>query len=324
MMSSYDNIFKMLSSDPNLTARNEAALLEPFTYITSQPGKEIRTKLIDAFNTWMNVPTDQLQIIKRVVNMLHAASLLVDDIQDDSQLRRGNPVAHKIYGVPQTINTANYVCFIAFKELFALREKNAAVCPREAVDAIVAEELLCLHRGQGLDILWRDSLHCPEEEEYIGMVNDKTGGMLRIGVRLMMACCTTNIDVDYVPIGNLIAVYFQIRDDLMNLQSQEYNDNKGFAEDLTEGKFSFPVIHSIHANMEDTRVLNVLQRRPTTPTLKKHAISYLKNQTKSFDYTLSVLENLEAQTREEIQRLGGNPGLEKIMDILHVDPAKLS
>jgi geranylgeranyl diphosphate synthase, type III len=87
-------------------------LLEPYTYITSNPGKEIRGAMIDAFNTWLNVPEDKLKIISRVVSMLHSASLLyvttvwtvlqteptniyfsvrVDDIEDDSQLRRGQP-----------------------------------------------------------------------------------------------------------------------------------------------------------------------------------------------------------------------------------------
>lgn len=52
------------------------ALLEPFTYITSNPGKEIRGQLIEAFNTWLRVPDDKLGVIARLVNMLHAASLL--------------------------------------------------------------------------------------------------------------------------------------------------------------------------------------------------------------------------------------------------------
>lgn len=69
---------------------------------------------------------------------------------------------------------------------------------------------------------------------------------------------------------------------------------------------------------------DVLQKRPTTPTLKIHTINYLKNETKSFDYTLSVLANLEAQTRAEIARLGGNKGLEGIMDLLHVPTAHAS
>lgn len=64
--------------------------------------------------------------------------------------------------------------------------------------------------------------------------------------------------------------------------------------------------------------LDVLQKRPTTPTLKVHTIRYLEEHTKSFDYTLSVLDKLEAQTRAEIARLGGNKKLEAIMDLLHV------
>lgn len=61
---------------------------------------------------------------------------------------------------------------------------------------------------------------------------------------------------DYVPLVNLISIFFQIRDDYMNLQSAEYEDNKGFAEDLTEGKFSFPVVHGVRADMGDRRILS--------------------------------------------------------------------
>jgi len=210
------------------------------------------------------------------------------------------------------------VYFLAFKELFALRTDSPSTTPQD-LDALVTDELLSLHRGQGQEILWRDSLRCPSEEEYIRMVNNKTGGLLRIGIKLMMACCTTNTEVNYVPLVNLIGVFFQIRDDLMNLLSAEYTSHKGFAEDLTEGKFSFPVVHGIHADKSNRQVMNVLQKRPTTPTLKIHTIDYLKNETKSFAYTQSVLTNLEAQTRNEIAKLGGNKGLEAIIDLLHVN-----
>jgi geranylgeranyl diphosphate synthase type 3 len=47
--------------------------------------------MIESFNTWLNVPADKLKVIGKVVSMLHHASLLVDDIEDDSQLRRGSP-----------------------------------------------------------------------------------------------------------------------------------------------------------------------------------------------------------------------------------------
>ncbi|KAL0955555.1 hypothetical protein HGRIS_001794 [Hohenbuehelia grisea] len=324
MADKYNSVLDILSNSGAWTEQKETAILEPYTYISANPGKEIRGKMIEAFNVWLQVRPEQLDGITKIVNMLHTASLLVDDIEDDSQLRRGNPVAHKIYGIPQTINTANYVFFQAFKELIALRQTSASAYDSSGrslpdLDSLVTEELLCLHRGQGLEILWRDSLQCPTEEEYIGMVNNKTGGLLRLGIKLMMACATTNTDIDYIPLVNLIGIYYQIRDDYMNLQSAEYSDNKGFAEDLTEGKFSFPVVHSIHADQTNRQVLNVLQKRPATPTLKRHTVAYMRDHTKSFEYTLAVIHNIEQQTRAEIARLGGNVGLDKIMDALHVD-----
>ncbi|KAI0644914.1 terpenoid synthase [Trametes meyenii] len=325
------DVRRIINETDSWSEANEAALLEPFTHIFSIPGKEIRGQMIAAFNSWLYVPSDKLAVISKVVSMLHTASLLVDDIEDDAQLRRGVPVAHKIYGVPQTINSANYVYFLAYQELFLLRsgirtEVRASedyppkrLVPFNELDRIVTAELLSLHRGQGLELLWRDSLQCPTEEEYVSMVNNKTGGLFRVAVKLMMACSTTSIEVDYVPLVNLFGVYFQIRDDYMNLQSDQYTENKGFAEDLTEGKFSFPIVHGVRADTTNRQILNVLQKRPTTPTLKKHTISYLKEHTKSFDYTIGVMDNLETQIREEIARLGGNQRLEKIMDALHVE-----
>ncbi|RPD57345.1 terpenoid synthase [Lentinus tigrinus ALCF2SS1-7] len=320
----------ILATATTWSESNESALLEPFTHIYSVPGKEIRGQMIEAFNSWLQVPEDKLKVISKVVSMLHTASLLIDDIEDDAQLRRGVPVAHKIYGIPQTINSANYVYFLAYQQLFALRsgigvdaetssDATKRLVPFKELDRIVTEELMSLHRGQGLELLWRDSLQCPTEEQYVSMVNDKTGGLFRVAVKLMMACSTTNIDVDYVPLVNLFGIYFQIRDDYMNLQSTQYTENKGFAEDLTEGKFSFPVVHGVRADASNRQILNVLQKRPTTPTLKTHTINYLRDHTKSFDYTLDVMEDLETQIKVEIARLGGNPKLEKIMDALHVE-----
>ncbi|KAG8701508.1 geranylgeranyl pyrophosphate synthetase [Ceratobasidium sp. 395] len=314
----YDNLLPQLSEPPEWRPQSETAILEPFTYITANPGKDMRSRLIEAFNYWLKVPQKELGIIAHVVSMLHNASLMMDDVEDDSQLRRGAPVAHKIYGIPQTINTANYVYFLAYQELFKLRNDQASSRTKD-LDRVVTDELLNLHRGQGLDLLWRDTLTCPTESEYIEMVNNKTGGLFRIAIKLMMALSPVEPVVDYVPLVNLIGVYFQIRDDYMNLQSNTYASNKGFAEDLTEGKFSFPVVHSIRADTTNRQVLNVLQKRPGTPTLKKHVISYMDTQTNTFEYTREVLRKLDTQTRAEVERLGGNAGLTKFIDSMKID-----
>ncbi|KAF9229938.1 isoprenoid synthase domain-containing protein, partial [Melanogaster broomeanus] len=264
-LSSYDNFLSTIGGSPNWcqwTAEREQVLLEPFTYIASNPGKNIRGRLITAFNYWLNVPKEKLEAIDRVIDMAHNASLIIkrlvhriDDIEDDSELRRGRPVAHKVYGIPQTVNSANYVCHLAYQELRNSLQSSVdqVVDGREPVDrllrvgdldAIWTEELIRLHRGQGLDIYWRDAGICPTEE-YIDMALGKASGVLRLSVRIIMTCATTNTRVNYVPLADLIGVYCQIRDDYMNLQSQEYTDTKGLADDISEGKFSFPVIHGI-------------------------------------------------------------------------------
>jgi len=91
-------------------------LLEPYKYLLEIPGKGVRSRLILAFNQWLQIDKTSLTAISEIIDMLHTASLLVDDIEDNSKLRRGVPVAHLIYGVPATINCANYVYFLALEK----------------------------------------------------------------------------------------------------------------------------------------------------------------------------------------------------------------
>ncbi|KIJ66067.1 hypothetical protein HYDPIDRAFT_110204 [Hydnomerulius pinastri MD-312] len=328
-LSSYDNFLSTIEKPATWwSPEREKVLLEPFTYIASSPGKNIRGMLIAAFNIWLKVPKAQLEAITRVIDMAHNASIMIDDIEDDSELRRGKPVAHKVYGIPQTINCANYVYYLAYRDLReSLRSSGSQnvegtdstdrVLKPEDLDLIWNEEVMHLHRGQGLDILWRDSHTCPTEEEYIGMALGKASGVLRLSVKILMAYATTNTTVNYVPLTDLIGIYSQIRDDYMNLYSKEYTDTKGLADDISEGKFSFPVIHGIRESPESTEIMDILKQRPKTPTLKHKAIAYLKDTTHSFDYTLNVMRSLEKQIREEVARLGGNPILEALLNKVH-------
>ncbi|OBZ85510.1 Geranylgeranyl pyrophosphate synthase [Choanephora cucurbitarum] len=285
----------------------EDILLEPYNYLISHPGKEIRTKLISAFNSWLDVPKDAVDVINKVVGMLHNASLMIDDVQDDSDLRRGVPVAHHIYGVPQTINTANYVIFIALQEVMKLNNPEMMnVC---------IEELTNLHKGQGIELYWRDSLTCPTEEEYIDMVNNKTSGLLRLAVRLMQAASQS--EIDYTPLVNLIGIHFQVRDDYMNLQSTTYTNNKGFCEDLTEGKFSFPIIHAIRRDVSNRQLLNIISQKPTNVEVKKYALDIIQR-TGTFEYVQEYLRRKEEEILAEINRLGGNPLLEKYIETIRI------
>eukprot|EP01094_Clydonella_sp_ATCC50884_P028286 TRINITY_DN843_c0_g1_i4.p2 TRINITY_DN843_c0_g1~~TRINITY_DN843_c0_g1_i4.p2 ORF type:complete len:356 (-),score=108.10 TRINITY_DN843_c0_g1_i4:1190-2161(-) len=280
-------------------------LEEPYAYLLSVPGKGIRVKLLNAFNQWFKVSKEVVDEVGKVVQMLHTASLLIDDIEDNSKLRRGIPVAHLVYGVPSTINCANYMYFRAMEECTKLG--NA-----EATQAFL-EEMVRLHHGQGYDIFWRDNNTCPSEEDYIRMVIDKTGGLFRLGVRMLQAFSVNK--TDYVPLVNNMGLFFQIRDDYMNLKSEEYAQNKSFAEDLSEGKFSFPIIHSVSTNPHDRRLLNILRQRPEDIDLKKYAVDYM-NATGSIDYTRTRIFQIRDELFEQLDAHGGNEFLRALIEKL--------
>ncbi|XP_073978997.1 geranylgeranyl pyrophosphate synthase quemao [Rhodnius prolixus] len=281
----------------------EEKLLQPFTYILQVPGKQIRTKLAHAFNYWLEIPPDKLQCVGEIIQMLHNSSLLIDDIQDNSILRRGIPVAHSIYGVASTINAANYVFFLALDKVLALGHPEATT--------VYTEQLLELHRGQGMEIYWRDNFTCPTEDEYKTMTIKKTGGLFMLAVRLMQLF--SDHKADYTKLAGILGLYFQIRDDYCNLCSKEYTENKSFCEDLTEGKFSFPIIHAIHSQPDDKQVFNILRQRTRDVEVKKYCISLLEK-FGSFAYTREVLTALCGEARKEVVSLGGNPHLEAILD----------
>lgn len=285
----------------------EKVVCGPFDYLFAHPGKDFRAELINAFDAWLDVPPASLDIITRVVGMLHTASLLVDDVEDSSSLRRGLPVAHNIFGVAQTINSANYIYFCALRELQRLG--NPA-----AVD-VYAHELLHLHRGQGMDLFWRDTLTCPTEEDYLEMVGNKTGGLFRLGVKLMQAESAPHADC--TPLVNLIGLIFQVRDDYMNLSSPEYSHNKGLCEDLTEGKFSFPVIHAIRSDPSNLQLLNILGQKTADLEVKRYAVAYMER-TGSFEYTRRVVDVLITRARALVEEIdagrGRAKGLLKILD----------
>ncbi|XP_068631503.1 terpene synthase isoform X1 [Battus philenor] len=303
-------------------------ILMPYTYILQVPGKQIRKKLSLAFNYWLKVSDDKLRAIGEIIQMLHNSSLLmireymteteqvrrksqvlklksVDDIQDNSILRRGIPVAHSIYGIASTINAANYAMIMALEKTLELGHPEAT--------AVYTEQLLQLHRGQGMEIYWRDNFQCPSEEEYKQMTIKKTGGLFMLAIRLMQLF--SNNKSDFSRLSSILGLYFQIRDDYCNLCLQEYSENKSYCEDLTEGKFSFPIVHAIRNQNADNQVLHILRQRTRDVEVKRYCVSLLER-LGSFKYTRDALEALDADARAEVAHLGGNPLLEALLDEL--------
>ena len=299
--------------------QKDKIVMGPYDYLYAHPGKDFRTSLVQAFAAFLKVPSASLAVITKVVGMLHTSSLLIDDVQDNSTLRRGIPVAHNIFGTAQTINSANYVYFLALQELQNLKNRDAAI-------HIFTIELLNLHRGQGMDLYWRDTLTCPTEDDYLEMVQNKTGGLFRLAVQLMQAESAESETIDCVPLVNLMGLVFQICDDCLNLSSSTYTKNKGLCEDLTEGKFSFPIIHAVRSNPANLQLINILKLKTQDDDVKRYAVTCMEN-AGSFQYAKKVVKELKSKAAKLISALDQGTGkgdeVRRILDQMDVESTPL-
>jgi len=302
-----------------------ARLLAPFNYVYLQNGKKMRDQFISGINHWYKLETSLASKISVLWDKLHNASLVIDDIEDYSELRRGKPAAHLVYGVPLSINAANYMYFEVLGDLMELKN------PEDIT--IFTEQMLILHHGQGMDLYWRDhhefkesediisiqneeidfSSQFPKEEDYMDIIVKKTSGQFVFAFRLMNAFSQEK-DKDGLRLGELVGLCFQIRDDLMNLVSAEYTDTKGFCEDISEGKLSFPVIHALNKNSfskeKRLRLWNILRMKTTDPEIKEEALDILE-ESGAISYTETLLFKLKLEIKAEIDKLGGNPVLDE-------------
>ncbi|RCI17301.1 hypothetical protein L249_2460 [Ophiocordyceps polyrhachis-furcata BCC 54312] len=278
----------------------EKIVLAPFDYLHSLPSKNVRSKAIDALNGWYRVPDRSLAAIKSILHLLHSSSLMLDDIEDGSSLRRGKPAAHVLFGVSQTINSANYLFAIALEELSNLSSRKAY--------SIFASELRNLHLGQGMDLYWTCQVHCPTEAEYMMMIDGKTGGLFRLLGRLLQSESPVGSELDIEKLATMLGRYFQIRDDYQNLCSADYADQKGFCQDLDEGKFSLPLIHMLGHSQRSQLAWSMLHEGRRTGSImyeSKRLILDMMRQSGSLEYTKGVLRKLEGVIEMEVWKAEG-------------------
>ncbi|KAL3470496.1 putative geranylgeranyl diphosphate synthase [Aspergillus californicus] len=283
----------------------EQILQAPYDYITALPSKRLREQAIDALNAWCHLPASKLEIIKSILTILHNASLMLDDLEDGSDLRRGKPATHTIFGLGQTVNSANYQLVRALREVQKLGD------PRSLL--IFTDELENLATGQAMDLYWTSNLICPSLHEYFAMIDNKTGGLFRLLARLMALHSTSPIQVDLTDFTNRLGRYFQTRDDYQNLVSAEYTKQKGFCEDFEEGKFSLPMIHLMQALPNNYVLKNLLTQRRVKGTAthaQKQTLLDLMKQSGSLQFTKDFLHILYSDLKNSLAELDRKFGVE--------------
>src|SRR4051794_21005643 len=107
---------------------------------------------------------------------------------------------------------------------------------------------------------------------------------------------------DCRPLVDTLGIIYRVRDDYQNLRSGLYAQQNGFGEDLTEGKFSFPIIHSISSAPDNTHLINIMRKRTEDEAIKVSAIRYIES-TGSFEYCRQQLDILQMEALNIVEQL---------------------
>lgn len=294
--------FISLSSYSGEIELDQSALIAPCEYIRSLPSKDIRKKLIDAFNIWFQLPTNLTTVIGEIINDLHNASLILDDIQDDSLLRRGSPATHCIFGNAQSINSATYMFMSTCLRMQSLQLSNST-----AMNTLL-KGMMDLFVGQSWELKWKFHVRCPSVSEYLAMIDGKTGAMFTMLIRLMHCMSGSNASlVEFDRFATLLGRFYQVRDDYINLQDEKYSEQKGFCEDLDEGKFSFPIVAC--CNSDSTAgdiILGLFRHGQGGATLSRNTKVYMLDLVKgsgAFEATWELLQELNKEMCEALAKL---------------------
>jgi octaprenyl-diphosphate synthase len=204
---------------------------------------------------------DSLDDLTTLVELPHNGSLIVDDIEDGADQRRGGPAIHLVHGVDMAINTGNFLYFVP---TYLIENCGLDEAAQYRLTKLYLRTMRRLHLGQGLDIVWHnDHTAFPAAADYLQMCRFKTGALARLAAELGAAAAGAP-DTDVEAVGTLwedIGVGFQILDDVKNLVSG--NPGKRRGDDIVEGKKSLPsLLHAERVSDGGAALLKLFSQVP--------------------------------------------------------------
>lgn len=226
--------------------------------------------------------------------LAHNGTIMVDDVEDNSILRRGKPCTHKIFGIDLAINDGNLMYYLPLTLLFK-NTKGLSNEKRVKIYDIYSREMLKLSFGQAFDIYWHQGKgKGVREEDYLQMAIYKTGALARLSAEVGVVLGDGNKEqLDRLgSFAATIGVAFQIQDDVLNLiPSKKWGKELG--EDIKEGKRSLLVLHALRNSdkKDKDRLLQILNSENKTKKTVDEAIEIIKKY-KSIEYAKEKAKTL--------------------------------
>jgi geranylgeranyl pyrophosphate synthase len=217
----------------------ERSLLGDARAFLARPGKAFRARVIEACHALAGGhDVSAVQPCVEAVELLHAGSLIVDDIEDEAEVRRGLPALHRTIGVPRALNTGNWLYFVALTKLHAL------ALPSDLAIEVLQAAHVCLarcHEGQALDL--GTSIADVKKSEVLALAH--TTSRLKTGALFGFACALGGYAAEASPsqraalaaFGERVGVALQLLDDVGSVVAPERHEKA--REDLRARRVSW-------------------------------------------------------------------------------------
>lgn len=204
-------------------------------YIITAGGKRIRPALLLLMAGALGYKGTQHHNLAAVVEFIHTATLLHDDVVDESTLRRGFPTANKRFGNPASVLVGDFLYSRAFQMMVDAQDMRVMEVLAEATNVIAEGEVLQLMQMHDSTL---------DENAYLRVIRSKTAKLFEASTRLaaILAKSPPEVEEACAEYGQALGTAFQVIDDLLDYDGETQELGKNLGDDLREGKSTLPLI----------------------------------------------------------------------------------
>ncbi|WP_067705988.1 MULTISPECIES: octaprenyl diphosphate synthase [unclassified Erwinia] len=207
-------------------------------YIISGGGKRIRPMIAVLSARALNYTGKQHVTVAALIEFIHTATLLHDDVVDESDMRRGKATANAAFGNAASVLVGDFIYTRAFQMMTSLGSLRVLALMSEAVNVIAEGEVLQLMNCNDPDIT---------EESYMRVIYSKTARLFEAASQssAILADATPAQEKALQDYGRFIGTAFQLIDDLLDYSADGQTLGKNVGDDLSEGKPTLPLLHAM-------------------------------------------------------------------------------
>jgi octaprenyl-diphosphate synthase len=229
--------------------RSDVALINQIAhYIISAGGKRIRPRLVLLFARALGFEGPERFTLAAIVEFIHTATLLHDDVVDESSLRRGRQTANALFGNAASVLVGDFLYSRAFQMMVSVNRMRVLDVLADATNVIAEGEVLQLM-----------NMHDPDLaiEDYLRVIRYKTAKLFEASARLgaVLAKADAATEERCADYGRSLGTAFQLVDDLLDYQGDTQELGKNVGDDLREGKPTLPLLIAMARGTEEERLL---------------------------------------------------------------------